>query len=134
MSKRHKARLAALNLLFEGNLREISPIDLMTERGVGDISEGEYAQRLVKGVVDHLPTINSSIEGYAQGWDLDRLPAVDRNILRLAIYELLWATEVPEAVAIDEALNFARELSTEDSAKYVHGVLGKIAALKSQLI
>ena len=66
--------------------------------------------------------------------DMDRMPAVDRNILRVAIFELLWAPDIPEAVAIDEALNFARELSTPESANFVHGVLGKISALKSQLI
>ena len=94
----------------------------------------EYALEILNGVKSNKSRIDELIRSYIQGWDFDRIPSVDRNILRLAIYELLWATEVPEAVAIDEALNFARELSTEDSAKYVHGVLGKIAALKSQLI
>ena len=70
---------------------------------------------------------------YAKGWDMDRLPNVDRNILRLGIYEILWASDIPDAVAIDEALDLARELSTDDSASYIHGVLGRIASLKENL-
>ena len=126
MSARTKARKEALDQLFASDLRgkEISiPEEI---RG--------YGQELLLGVIDKKQRIDELIRSYSQGWDLDRLPAVDRNILRLAIYELLWSGEVPEGVAIDEALNFARDLSTEDSANFIHGVLGKIAALKSQLI
>ena len=126
MSTRTKARKEALDQLFASDLRGK---DLTVPDEIR-----EYGRELLSGIIEKKPRIDELIRSYSQGWDLDRLPAVDRNILRLAIYELLWATEVPEAVAIDEALNFARELSTEDSAKYVHGVLGKIAALKSQLI
>ena len=126
MSTRTKARKEALDQLFASDLRGK---DLTVPDEIR-----EYGRELLSGIIEKKPRIDELIRSYSQGWDLDRLPAVDRNILRLAIYELLWATEVPEAVAIDEALNFARELSTEDSAKYVHGVLSKIAALKSQLI
>jgi N utilization substance protein B len=126
MSTRTKARKEALDQLFASDLRGK---DLTVPDEIR-----EYGRELLSGIIEKKSRIDELIRSYSQGWDLDRLPAVDRNILRLAIYELLWATEVPEAVAIDEALNFARELSTEDSAKYVHGVLGKIAALKSQLI
>jgi N utilization substance protein B len=126
MSTRTKARKEALDQLFASDLRGK---DLTVPDEIR-----EYGRELLSGIIEKKSRIDELIRSYSQGWDLDRLPAVDRNILRLAIYELLWATEVPEAVAIDEALNFARELSTEDSAKYVHGVLSKIAALKSQLI
>jgi N utilization substance protein B len=70
---------------------------------------------------------------YAQGWDMDRLPAVDRNILRIGIFEILWSTAVPTSVSIDEALNLAKELSSDDSSKYIHGVLGRIASLKDSI-
>jgi N utilization substance protein B len=70
---------------------------------------------------------------YAQGWDMDRLPAVDRNILRIGIFEILWSTSVPTSVSIDEALNLARELSSDDSSKYIHGVLARIASLKDSI-
>ena len=126
MSTRTKARKEALDQLFSSDLRgkEISiPEEIR-----------DYGRELLIGIIEKKSRIDELIRSYSQGWDLDRLPAVDRNILRLAIYELLWSKEVPEAVAIDEALNFARELSTEDSANFVHGVLGKISALKSQLL
>ena len=126
MSTRTKARKEALDQLFSSDLRgkEISiPEEIR-----------DYGRELLTGIIEKKSRIDELIRSYSQGWDLDRLPAVDRNILRLAIYELLWSKEVPEAVAIDEALNFARELSTEDSANFVHGVLGKISALKSQLL
>jgi len=84
----------------------------------------------VVGVTENSRKIDELITTYAQGWDMDRLPNVDRNILRLGIYEVLWASQVPTGVAIDEALDLARELSTDDSAAYVHGVLGRIASLK----
>ena len=126
MSTRTKARKEALDQLFASDLRGK---DLVVPDEIRD-----YGRELLTGIIEKKSRIDELIRSYSQGWDLDRLPAVDRNILRLAIYELLWSTQVPEAVAIDEALNFARELSTEDSAKFVHGVLGKIAALKSQLI
>ncbi|MEN9679718.1 MAG: hypothetical protein RLZ57_847 [Actinomycetota bacterium] len=126
MSTRTKARKEALDQLFASDLRGK---DLAIPDEIRD-----YSRELLTGIIEKKSRIDELIRSYSQGWDLDRLPAVDRNILRLAIYELLWSTQVPEAVAIDEALNFARELSTEDSAKFVHGVLGKIAALKSQLI
>jgi N utilization substance protein B len=126
MSTRTKARKEALDQLFASDLRGK---DLSIPDEIRD-----YGRELLTGIIEKKSRIDELIRSYSQGWDLDRLPAVDRNILRLAIYELLWSTQVPEAVAIDEALNFARELSTEDSAKFVHGVLGKIAALKSQLI
>ena len=92
----------------------------------------DYAKELIVGIADHRRKIDELISTYAQGWDMDRLPAVDRNILRLGIYEILW-TDLEDAISIDEALNLARELSTDDSAGYIHGVLGRISAIKESL-
>jgi N utilization substance protein B len=84
-------------------------------------------------LAQHKRKIDELIATYIQGWDLDRLAAVDRNILRIAIFEILWAAEIPDAVAIDEALVLAKDLSTEESAGYIHGVLAKITSIKSDL-
>ena len=138
MTARGKARKQALDILFESDIRNSSPIELLSTRLV-DV-EGpearpvrEYAQELVKGVAEHRRKIDELISTYAQGWDMDRLPTVDRNVLRIAIYELLWCEDIPDAVAIDEALTLAKLLSTEESAGYIHGVLGRISSIKTDL-
>jgi N utilization substance protein B len=138
VTARGKARKQALDILFESDIRNSSPIELLSTRLV-DV-EGpearpvrEYAQELVKGVVEHRRKIDELISTYAQGWDMDRLPTVDRNVLRIAIYELLWCEDIPDAVAIDEALTLAKLLSTEESAGYIHGVLGRISSIKTDL-
>jgi len=135
VSARSKARKQALDLLFEADIRGTSALETLNLRDV--VEEGpdarpirEYTRELVVGVTENSRKIDELITTYAQGWDMDRLPNVDRNILRLGIYEVLWASQVPTGVAIDEALDLARELSTDDSAAYVHGVLGRIASLK----
>jgi len=138
VTARGKARKQALDILFESDIRNSSPIELLSTRLV-DV-EGpearpvrEYAQELVKGVAEHRRKIDELISTYAQGWDMDRLPTVDRNVLRIAIYELLWCEDIPDAVAIDEALTLAKLLSTEESAGYIHGVLGRISSIKTDL-
>ena len=138
MSARSKARKQALDILFESDIRQSSPAELLHSRL--EVIEGpdarpirDYAKVLVIGVVDHRRKIDELISTYAQGWDMDRLPIVDRNIIRIAIYEILWSDDVPDAVAIDEALTMASMLSTEESAGYVHGVLGRISSLKGDL-
>ena len=138
MSARSKARKQALDILFEADIRQSSPSDLLESRLV--VEEGpdarpirEFARVLVTGVIDHRRKIDELISTYAQGWDMDRLPIVDRNILRIAIYEILWGEEMPDAVAIDEALTMAALLSTEESAGYIHGVLGRISSIKDDL-
>ncbi len=87
--------------------------------------------RLVEGVVEHAADVDRLISEHAQGWSLDRLPDVDRAILRMAVFELLWVDDVPDAVVMDEAVELAKSLSTDDSAAYVNGVLAGI--LKSQI-
>ena len=138
MSARSKARKAALDLLFEADIRATNVLDLLNLRDV--VEEGpdarpirEYTRSLVLGVNENARKIDELITTYAQGWDMDRLPNVDRNILRLGIFEILWSSEIPDGVAIDEALDLAKELSTDDSAGFIHGVLGRISSLKENI-
>jgi N utilization substance protein B len=138
VSARSKARKHALDLLYEGDIRNTEPALLLAQRDV--VEEGpdarpvrDYTKELISGIAVHRRKIDELIATYAQGWDMDRLPAVDRNILRLGIYEILWRDELDDAVAIDEALTLAKELSTDESAGYVHGVLGRIASIKGSL-
>ena len=138
MSARSKARKQALDLLYESDIRGSDALQLLETRDTLD--EGpdarpirEYTRELISGVADNRRKIDELIMTYAQGWDMDRLPAVDRNILRLGIFEILWTTSVPVSVAIDEALNLAKELSSDESSKYIHGVLGRIASLKDSI-
>ncbi len=86
-----------------------------------------YAREIVDGVTDHRDEIDELIMSYAQGWTLDRMPNVDRSLLRIASWEILYNDEVPTAVAIDEAVDLAKEFSTDDSGRFVNGVLGRIA-------
>ena len=123
MAQRSKARKEALDQLFQADLRN-QTIE------VGEVRD--YAVEILNGVKENLSRIDELIRTYIQGWDFDRIPSVDRNILRLAIWELLWS-QTPEAVVIDEALKLATELSTENSATFVHGVLSKLASLKGQI-
>ncbi len=138
MSARSKARKQSLDLLYEADIRKVDLLQLMIERDL--LADGpdvrpirEFTRELLSGVSEHKRKIDELITTYAQGWDMDRLPAVDRNILRLAIFEIVWAIELPDAVAIDEALTLAKELSTEESAGYIHGVLGRIASIKESI-
>ena len=138
MSARSKARKQALDLLYETDIRGTNLVDTLNARDVpADGPDArpirEYTRELVGGVSENRRKIDELITTYAQGWDMDRLPAVDRNILRLGIYEILWSTNVPTSVAIDEALELARELSSDDSSKYIHGVLGRIASIKDTI-
>ena len=138
MSARSKARKQTLDLLYESDIRGSSPADLLVLRDVPDESPDarpmrDFTKALIGGITENRRKIDELIATYAQGWDMDRLPAVDRNILRLAIYEIIWSDEVEDAVAIDEALNLARDLSTDESAGYIHGVLGRISTIKASI-
>ncbi|NBU57234.1 MAG: transcription antitermination factor NusB [Actinobacteria bacterium] len=138
MSARSKARKQTLDLLYEADIRGASAAELMVLRDV--VEEGpdarpirDFTKILVTGVTDNKRKIDELIATYAQGWDMDRLPAVDRNILRLGIYEIVWSDDLDDGIAIDEALNLARELSTDESAGYIHGVLGRISSIKESI-
>jgi N utilization substance protein B len=128
---RSKARKRAVDLLYESDLRGMDPVALLAERvGASDVPPiSDYAVTLVQGVVAHREDIDRMLTEQARGWTLDRMPAVDRAVLRLGLFELLFSDEVDDAVAIDEAIELARALSTDDSPRFVNGVLGAIATL-----
>ena len=131
---RSKARKRALDILFEAEQREWPVLDLLAERiTLGSPPVPGYAADLVRGVAAHAARIDELISRYAEGWTLDRMPAVDRNVLRIGIYELLWADDVPDAVAINEAVLLAQDLSTDASPAFVNGLLARIAELKPSL-
>jgi transcription antitermination protein NusB len=131
---RSKARKRALDILFEAEQRGTGVLDLLAERiTLGSPPVPGYAADLVRGVAVHRARIDELIAQYAEGWTLDRMPAVDRNVLRIGVYELLWADDVPDAVAISEAVLLAQDLSTEASPAFVNGLLARIAKLKPSL-
>ena len=130
MSARRKARKRALDFLYEADIRSGNAIDLLGTRGESDLSQSDYVMELLVGVSNNKEKIDELITTYAQGWDMDRMPAIDRNILRIALFEILFKNDLDDQVAASEAVEMASELSTEDSAKYINGVLGRIIVLK----
>ena len=134
MAARSKARKRALDILFEAELRGLPTLQLLSERqSLGDVPVQPYAAELVRGVASHSERIDELISWNLVDWTLERLPAVDRNILRIGVYELLWADDVPDGVAISEAVALAQDLSTDNSASFVNGVLARIKADKPTL-
>ncbi len=135
MSARSKARKAALDLLYEGDIRNRPSLELLNERITTlDYLIRDYTRELVTGVSEKKSKLDEIILMRAKGWDLDRMPVLDRNILRLAAYELLWLRDIPESVAISEAVELAKNLSTEESASYINGVLAAILEVKNDLV
>ena len=134
MAARSKARKRALDVLFECEVRGIDPGVTLEERlAAGDPPVNEYTVELIRGVIEHQARIDELLTTYVQGWTLERMPAVDRNVLRLGVLELLWMHAVPDAVAVSEAMNLAGDLSTDDSPAFVNGVLGSILRDKATL-
>ena len=137
MSARSKARKRAIDLLYSADVRELPLERALADEAQRAASEPAreaswlYAREIVDGVIDHRDEIDELIQTYAQGWTLQRMPAVDRAILRMGVWELLFNPAVPDAVAISEAVEQATVLSTEDSAKFVNGLLAKIGAAVS---
>jgi N utilization substance protein B len=131
MPARRKARKRALDVLYEADLRGLPPEQVLVgylERIERPKPEHlEYAVGLVEGVAQHAEHIDELISSYAEGWTLDRMPVVDRNLARIAVYELLHVDEIDDAVAITEAVELARQMSTDDSPRFLNGVLGRIA-------
>ncbi|HYI34219.1 MAG TPA: transcription antitermination factor NusB [Glaciibacter sp.] len=133
MSARTKARKRAIDILYIADVRQISieqSLALEAERAASEPAREAswlYAREVVDGVVDHRDEIDELIETYSQGWTLARMPIIDRAILRIGIWEILFNDEIPHAVAIDEAVEAAKVLSTDDSAGFVNGLLGRIA-------
>ena len=128
MGARSKSRKRAVDLLFEADARGVDAVTLLAERvGSPDVPPiNDYTIELVEGVTAHRDEIDKLISEHAEGWSLRRMPAVDRAVLRLGAYELLWAPDVPPAVAIDEAVELAKNLSTDDSPRFVNGVLAQL--------
>ena len=137
MGARTKARKRAIDLLYGADMREISlnaAIAMEAERAASQPdreASWAYARQIVEGIAEHGDEIDELIETYSQGWTIERMPAVDRAIIRIGIWELLYNPEVPEAVAISEAVDEAKSLSTEESSGFVNGLLGRIATLRA---
>ena len=134
MSARTKARKRALDVLFASELRSENPVEAL-ERAIaeGEGPTNDYSATLVRGVVEHQARIDELLASYSEGWSLERMPAVDRNVLRLGVFEVLYADDVPDAVAVSEAMALVRELSTDESPAFVNGVLGNIVRNKATL-
>lgn len=134
MSARTKARKRALDVLFASELRSENPVEAL-ERAIaeGEGPTNDYTSTLVRGVVEHQARIDELLGSYSEGWSLERMPAVDRNVLRLGVFEVLYAGDVPDAVAVTEAMALVRELSTDESPAFVNGVLGNIVRNKASL-
>lgn len=134
MSARRKARKRALDVLYEADLRGLDPAGILADRlKQADPPVPDYAVTLVEGTWAHRLRIDELLGTYAEGWTLERMPLVDRNLLRVAIFEMMWCDDVDDAVAINEAVELAQLLSTDDSPRFVNGVLGKIQLVKSEL-
>ena len=134
MSARGKARRRALDILFESEFRGENALSVLAERMErSEPPVNEYTSALVEGVVRNQARIDELISTYAEGWTLERMPAVDRNILRVGTYEMLWSDEVPEGVVISEWVHLAGELSTDESPQFVNGLLARFKQLKPSL-
>jgi N utilization substance protein B len=134
MAARSKARKRALDILFEAEVRGDPVLDVLRQRiDYASPPVSEYAAELVEGAQRHRDRIDELLATYSVGWPLDRMPAVDRNILRIGAYELLWGEGVPDGVVISEAVAMARELSTEESPTFINGLLARLLQLKPSL-
>jgi N utilization substance protein B len=134
MAARSKARKRALDILFECEVRGLPLGATLDERVVAaEPPVNEYTVDLIRGVAEHQARIDELVTTYAQGWSLERMPAVDRNALRIGVFEILYVDGVPDAVAVSEALNLVRDLSTDESPGFVNGILGNIVRNKPAL-
>ena len=133
MAARSKARKRALDFLYEADIKNVSAKDLFAQRGAVELSQEPYVAELISGVTEHIGKIDELIITYAQGWDMDRMPPIDRNILRIALFEILWGSAIPMQVAADEAVELGKTLSTDDSSAYINGVIGRIIKIKDSI-
>ena len=135
MRARTKARKRALYILFESEARGADPIAVLSHRRDTDDAPpvSDYAALLVRGVVDNRERIDQLLAEHAEGWSVARMPAVDRTLLRIGVFELLWVDEIDDPVAITEAVELSRTLSTDDSPRFLNGVLGRIADIAEHL-
>lgn len=135
MNSRTKARLRALEVLFEADQRNEDYIEVLRRRRLYTVAQiSTYSEEIIRGVRDHDEEIREFVETYARDWSFERMPAVDRAVLRIGTWELLYNDEVPDAVAISEAVGLARVLSTNESPKFVNGLLDKLRQVKPTLL
>ncbi|WP_066588729.1 transcription antitermination factor NusB [Cellulomonas timonensis] len=137
MGARTKARKRAIDVLFEAEQRRLDPVTLLAQRIAEPGTESalpQYSVDLVEGVAARQARIDELISTHAHGWTIERMPAVDRALVRLGIWEVLYNDDVPDAVAVDEAVELARALSTDDSPTFINGLLGRIVDLKPTLL
>lgn len=137
MGARTKARKRALELLFEAEQRGVNLGDLLAERIETPTTQHplpEYTQEMVRGVLDHWAEINEVLATYSHGWAVERMPSVDRAMLRLGAWEIVWNDEVPDAVAIAEAVELVQGMSTDESPTFVNGMLARISTVKFTLV
>ena len=135
MNSRTKARLRALEVLFEADQRNEDYIEVLRRRRLYTVAQiSAYSEEIIRGVRDHDEEIREFVETYARDWSFERMPAVDRAVLRIGTWELLYNNEVPDAVAISEAVGLARVLSTNESPKFVNGLLDKLRQVKPTLL
>ncbi|WP_406643106.1 transcription antitermination factor NusB [Amycolatopsis sp. WGS_07] len=132
---RRQARRRAVEMLYEAAQRSADPVTLLADRvGAVEVDPvADYTITAVEGVTAHRERIDELLAEHSQGWTLERMPPVDLAVLRVGVYEMLWAADVPDAVAIDEAVGLAKELSTDDSPRFVNGVLGRIGTIADRL-
>ena len=134
MGARSKARKRALDVLYEAAQRDLEPVAVLRDRlALADPPVPEYAAELVEGVVSHAERIDELLATYAESWTLDRMPPVDLAALRIGTYELLWCDDVPDGVAVSEAVALVSSLSTDESAGFVNGLLARLLQLKPSL-
>jgi len=134
MPARSRARKRALDILYESEMRGLTLGATLSHRmAMADQPLNEYTIQLVEGVIAHRDRIDELISTYSEGWTLERMPAVDRNLLRIGVYEVLYRDDVPDPVALDEAVSLARDLSTDQSPTFVNGLLGRLVAIKPSL-
>ena len=139
MAARSKARKRAVDVLYEADLRGIGSLTVLDAQEERRRRESEsplnaYVRVLVEGVCAHQERIDDLISTYAHGWTIDRLPAVDRSILRVALFELLWQSDIPGAVVMSEAVELANLLSTDDSGSFINGLLGTVDGVRGSLV
>jgi N utilization substance protein B len=125
IGSRREARERALSLLYEAEVKGVRPATVLADLLV---APEPFAAGLVSGVDRHLEAVDAVVDRFARGWDLDRMPAIDRNVLRMAVYELLERPDVPTGAVISEAVELAKRYSTDDSGRFVNGVLASVAA------
>lgn len=138
MSARSKARKRALDVLYESDIRGTDPLSVLADSVERRAQRDEpalnaYVTELVEGVQAHRARIDEVLSSYSMGWTLERMPAVDRSILRIGAFEILWRDDIPDAVSIAEGVALAQDLSTDESPSFVNGLLARLSEVKSRL-